>query len=501
MSNQSLGDRVQSELKQAVLSGLLPDSEREKAENLLERLQKPVRVAILGMPAAGKSRLLNLLVGKDLIPDGVHLPTMQLSYGETETAVCTLADGSKEAFQVVDADMIAGLSPVYVELQMPLPALRKISILEVVAPDDTNAVHRASQWASKRLDVALWVTRGFTEPEQRIWATMPDLVKDHAFCMVTHADVLKSQGLFDAAIGAITATASNDFAAILPIATNQALSARLADGSVDKNAMRESGGSALISAVLKQVDLGRQSAVDFGEVFLLQHADLLAAPADAPVEETPTAPEPEVAETPEPPVAEPESTAVTAQEVTAEPEPEIAQPPEPKAPPIPKAAPKAAPRDAISRLREIAERKSVSRDLAAEEAPAPAEVSAAEAPKEKPAQTAGKPLQDATREAYEHVIAYLEARGTELASKLDADSQDGPVEVMRLAVDQVQWICDYLNDNGDEADHSLRRARDAAFDAADMVQLMQMEKQGNAAVEAVTLMLQIKRELQADLAA
>lgn len=43
--------------------------------------------------------------------------------------------------------------------------------------------------------------------------------------------------------------------------------------------------------------------------------------------------------------------------------------------------------------------------------------------------------------------------------------------------------------------------RDTAFDAADMVQLMQMEKQGSAALEAVTLMLQIKRELQADLAA
>ena len=43
--------------------------------------------------------------------------------------------------------------------------------------------------------------------------------------------------------------------------------------------------------------------------------------------------------------------------------------------------------------------------------------------------------------------------------------------------------------------------RDAAYDAADMVQLMQMEKSDSAAVEAVALMLQMKRELQANLAA
>ncbi len=492
MSNQSLGNRVQTELKQAVLSGLLPDSDHEKAEVLLERLQKPVRLAILGMPESGKSRLLNLLVGADVIPQGVHLPTLQLVYGESEKSVCTLPDGSKEEFNSVDADMIAGLSPVFIEMQMPLPALNKISVLEVVAPNDTNAVHRASQWASKRSDVALWCTRGFTEPEQRIWATMPDLIKDHAFCMVTHADFLKAQGLYEAAVGAITAAAGDDFNAVLAIATNQALSARHADGTVDKDAMRESGGSALISAVLKQVERGRQSAVDQADVLLHQYADLLAPVKDAPVApdvspapEPAPKPEPEVAKEPAAPVAPPEKTEAPKGSAPAETKP--------------------ATRDAISRLREIAARKNVSRDLAFEEATKPAETPApepeAEAPVEVAVETAAEPLQPATRDAYEHVIAYLEERGAELATVLEDQGEDGPAEVMTMAVDQIQWLCDYLNENGDAADLSLQRTRDTAYDAADMVQLMQMEKQGSAALEAISLMLQIKRELQADLAA
>jgi hypothetical protein len=65
----------------------------------------------------------------------------------------------------------------------------------------------------------------------------------------------------------------------------------------------------------------------------------------------------------------------------------------------------------------------------------------------------------------------------------------------------LQWLCDFLADNGDDTDPLIQRARDTAFDAADLVQLMQMEKRDSAAIEAVSLLLQVKRELQADLAA
>ena len=472
MSNQSLGNRVQSELKQAVQSGLLPDSEHERAEKLLMRLQEPVRLALLGMPASGKSKLMNLLVGRDVIPDRARLPTLQLVHGETEQTVCTLPDGSKKILDGVDTDEIAALSPVFVEMQLPQPALSKISILEVVAPNDPNAIHRASQWAAKRADVALWCTRGFTEPEQRIWLAMPDLIKDHAFCMITHADFLKSQGLYEAAVSAVSSAASDDFKHILAIATIDAIAARGADGSVDKAAMRESGGSALISAVLKEVDRGRQSAVDTADVLLHQHADILAqmqdeAPDDPAPDDTVAASDPETA-----PEAAPASTDA-----------------------------KPAARDAISRLREIAVRKNVSRDAAADPVPAPAPPADPEPEDAKADAEDEVTLQPATREAYEHVISYLEDRGAELATTLEERGEDGPAQVMTLTVDHMQWLCDYLTENGENDDLALQRARDAAFDAADMVQLMQMEKRDSAALEAVMLMLQIKRELQADLAA
>lgn len=495
MSNQSLGNRVQSELEQAVASGLLPDSVQEKAEQLLTRLQKPVRLALLGMPGSGKSALLNLLVGSNVIPEGVRLPTLQLVYAETPKAVCTLPDGSKTVLDDVDIAEIAALSPVFVEMQMPHAALRKISILEVVAPNDPNAIHRASQWAAKRSDVALWCTRGFNETEQRIWATMPDLTKDHSFCMITRADYLRTEGLFEATVGAVKLAARDEFTDVLAIATTQAIAARHADGTVDKVAMRDSGGSALISAVLKQVELGRQSAVDMADVMLHQHADVLSKvhqkSPDIEAPEEPAAPEQEPVAPVQPAVADTPAAEVAAKETA----------PEPAA----KEAAKPAAKDAISRLREIAARKNVSRDPAFEPAKAqePAQPVAPEPePEPEVAENEGAAgLQPATRDAYAHVIAFIEDRGTELASTLEEHGDAGPAEIMAMTADHIQWLCDYLNAHGDDADQSLLRVRETAFDAADMVQLMQMEKRDSAALEAVSLMLQIKRELQADLAA
>lgn len=493
MSNQSLGNRVQTELKQAVESGLLPDSVQENAEKLLARLQKPVRLALLGLPGSGKSTLMNLLVGEQVNSPGVRLPTLQLLYGETEKSICTLPDGSKTVLDGVNVEEISALSPVFVEVQMPLPALAKISILEVVAPNDPTAVHRASQWAVKRCDVALWCTRGFNQSEQQIWSAMPDLIKDHALCMITRADLLRTEGLFEATVGAVSSAAADEFKQVIPIGTTEAIAARRADGTVNKEMMRESGGTALMSAVLKQVDLGRQSAIDMADVLLHQNAGILAAAtaeediAEPETSHQPSAEEPEVEVEAaiEPSDNAPETNEFVMPKVSSEP------------------APRTDARDAISRLREIAAKKRVSRDAAYEPEPEPA----TEEPNPTPAESAATPeeapasLSAATRDAYAHVVSYLEEKGAEMSAAIEADGEEGRAELIAQTVEHIQWLCDYLNENGDEADTSLQRARDTAYDAADLVQLMEMEKRDSAALEAVSLMLQIKHELQADLAA
>lgn len=436
MPNQSAVTSVEAQLQRAIESGLLPEQVHAQAEKIMTRMHQPVRLALLGFPGAGKSSLLNLLVGANVLTEGARLPTLQLSYATEEQAICTLSDGSKTTLPSVDAAEIAALSPVFVELQMPLAALKKISVLETVAPADPTPLHRASQWASKRADVVLWCTKEYTDDERRIWSQMPDVIKDHGLLMITHMDRLQADGLFDGVVGAAKTASMGEFDKVLPIDVPAALSARQPDGTVDKATMRVSGGTALIKAVLKQVDQGVRFATDMAEVLLLKHEKLLA-PLDA---------EPLVLNDP---VVEEDET------------PEIAPNVE----------------ESVAMVRNLAAQRALEEKLA------------------------DGSIGDETCAAYTHVVSQLQEKATGLHEELDALGDEAPSEVIATCVDQIQWLCDYLSENGTDGDPSLERARDTAFDAADLMQLMQMEKRDSAAIEAVTLMLQVKREIQADLAA
>ena len=464
MSNQSL--EILDRLTRAAQSGLLPADEQAEAERLLARMQQPVRLALLGTPSSGKSLLLNLLAGSDVLPEGARLPTLQLRHGPEEQVICTLADGTKKTFPTANAHAIAALSPVFVEMELPLPALAKISLLEIVAPNDPNALHRASQWAAKRADVVLWCTSEFDKTERRIWGQMPDVIKDHALMLVTHMDVLQEEGTLDGVIGSIRTAAIGEFEKIVPIDLPKALKARQPDGSVDKELMRESGGLALISAVLKQVALGKRSAVDMADVLLLQNADALAS-LDKPQEAAAPVASPKADDTP---IEQPVVTTPMDEPAAAAPPAKDDKAPTPENPEVP---------TGIAQLRTIAARRAAeqSQDL----------VPAA--------------LHPETRAAYQHVLDRLQERGQTLTASLQDMGEDAPAEIMEECVTHIQWLCDYLNDNGDAQDAPLQRARDTAFDAADLVQLMQLEKRDSAALEAVSLMLQVKREIQADLAA
>lgn len=450
MSKQALANRVHAQLKQAIASERLPDDVQERAIQLKDRLETPIRLAVIGRPGSGKSSIVNLLIGREVLPDDIELPTTQVTHGRKPHTVVTLADGSRRRLQTVNAYDIAEIKPVFVELHMQLPALERISLLEVVTPNNTTALQKASQWAAKRTELAIWCTEAFDKNEQSIWAQMPDVLKDHAFLMLTKADQLKAKGTLSQILDATRALVSHEFSDILPISTLDAIAARDLDGSVDKDRMRSSGGLALISAVRKQVDQGRQSFVDAADFLLHQHADLLEDKIMKVPEDYATVLSAVIGATGQTKQSEettnPASETVPAPEADeTAPEPTLASDPEPDA-------------EVVT-------------------------------------------LKPATREAYQQAVAYIIENGRTLIDMTRDLGDAAPSQIIAETVEHVQWLSDHLNTHGDDSDESLQRARDTAFDAADLVQLMQMEKRNSAAIEAVSVLLQLKHELQADLAA
>jgi hypothetical protein len=125
---------VAQRLGRALDRGLLPaGGPAEAAERLIERLERPARIALLGLPGSGKSSILNLLVGAVVVPEMLRLPTIVVQYGETARMMCTLTDGSTKILPGSNLADVLPLAPALVTLEMDLAALKVISLLEVSA--------------------------------------------------------------------------------------------------------------------------------------------------------------------------------------------------------------------------------------------------------------------------------------------------------------------------------------------------------------------------------
>lgn len=468
MTQDSTSRDSQTDLVDALRSGVLSGPLAQQGRDILDQIRKPLRLSVLGLPGTGKSTLMNLLMGAPVVPVGAGLPTLSMSYGDESVARYTMPDGSKRETDAHDLAGIALRKPIFVEATMPLPALGKLSVMEVVAGASAAEQKRALSWAAKRTDIALWCSQGFTAQEFGLWDLMPDHVQDHSFLLLSKADLLASNNSLAGLLEDANDAAGDRFRQVLPIHGEGAIAATKPDGSVDKEALRRSGGVALISAILREVDLAKRAASDKADVFLRQidydpDARDAAPEVVQPIASPTRAPAATAPEVPKPADAPASETAV-------------AEAPAPQAPPG-QVAPEKAPEPSA------APAQATTPAIANTNAPGPAE-----------------PISAAAREACTQAAAQLEAEGEALAVEMTAGRLT-PDAVLEVSVDTISWLAEYLGESGAANDPVLKQVRATANDAADLVQLIQLETGGNVAVDAVSLMVQLKQELLAQIAA
>lgn len=390
---------VAQRLGRALDRGLLPaGGPAEAAERLIERLERPARVALLGLPGSGKSSILNLLVGALVVPETLRLPTIIVQHGDVARMICTLTDGTTKIVPGHDLAEVLPLAPALVTLEMDLPALRVISLLEVSAGPMEAEQKRAATWASKRADIVIWCTTSYLPKEQAVWESLPDAVKDNSFMFLTKVDLLGSRDAALAMHNRVELRASEEFRQILSISAKQARAAMPAAGPVNRDLFRDSGASAVIAAIKTRVQSGRRADMDTAELLLARHveaSELVARrfaegdgegpakawtpppepdePATAPAEvaaETPVRPaEPAAPSYPVEPPEEPAEVVATAAPPAEDPLPDVAPPeaepahsevrvapPEPEPDPAPAAEPVPAPDEGSTTRRRFADR-------------------------------------------------------------------------------------------------------------------------------------------------
>ncbi len=254
--------------------GLLPaGGPAEAAERLIERLERPARIALLGLPGSGKSAILNLLAGSVVVPEMLRLPTIIVQHGAEARMLCTLADGRTEIVPGGDLSHVMALNPALVTLELNLAALKVISLLEVSAGPMEAEQRRAAVWASKRADIVIWCTTSYLPKEQQVWEGMPDSVKDNGFLFLTKVDLLGSREAADGMLERVELRAGEEFRQVLSISAKQARTAMLAPGGLDREMFRDSGASSVISTIKTRVQMARRADTDMAELLLARHVE------------------------------------------------------------------------------------------------------------------------------------------------------------------------------------------------------------------------------------
>ncbi|MCU0902927.1 MAG: hypothetical protein MUE83_03515 [Tabrizicola sp.] len=265
---------VAQRLGRALDRGLLPaGGPAEAAERLIERLERPARIALLGLPGSGKSSILNLLVGKVVVQETLRLPTIIVQHGDTARMICTLTDGSTKILPGSDLADVLPLAPALVTLEMDLAALKVISLLEVSAGPMEAEQKRAATWASKRADIVIWCTTSYLPKEQVVWESLPDTVKDNSFMFLTKVDLLGSRQQASAMHDRVELRAGEEFRQILSISAKEARAAVPPGGPVNRDLFRDSGAAAVIAAIKTRVQSGRRADMDTAELLLARHVE------------------------------------------------------------------------------------------------------------------------------------------------------------------------------------------------------------------------------------
>lgn len=389
----------------------------EQAQRLLARLNAPVRVVILGFPGAGKLGLLNALVAGPALPDAAKAVTVELRYGAIEGTEITCSDGSVMHCEgAIEPDDLTDAA--FLVIERPLPVLKRISFLNLVADADPAEQKAAIAWAARRTDIALWSSPRFGPYDREVWTQVPDRVRDHAFLVLTGCDGEKAAD--------IKARHRSDFIDVYSV------DLRTADGSVV-----ESGVAELADRVTYHADLGRRADLDSAMLFLKAH----------------------------------------------EPRPQTRPRPQSKPRPLTKPRPHTRSRPVTRPVTET-----------------PAVVPATEpiAPQSGATAKTSEPLPDAL---FRSGFTYLRDRGAALLGNVRREAGSPCPEIVAHCSETLRHLSDIIAEHEDGGVPSVTWLADTVMEAENLVILLENESGEDAAIDAVSLLLQVRRDFEARLAA
>ena len=290
--------------------GNLPPPYDRWGARLLAHLTKPVQVVVTGFDGSGKTALIEMMAAQPVFGSGFDAPLVELAYGETETAVIERADGSITSAAGLLRNIACPGDAIRVRQEVPDTRLIQQEFIEIGLQGSPAQKRAAIEMAIARADVMIWCSQEFDEEEQRLWALVPDHVKDHSVLALTMADRQLMRSVLADTIERLEPIVAEEFLGMFPVATIQGITAQTCADEVDEALWASSGGMYLMDLVTRQITQGRTADMDQARIFMDRLA--LRMPQIAS----------DVVETPDPEAPDDDALAARSQTVTMEALPE-----------------------------------------------------------------------------------------------------------------------------------------------------------------------------------
>ena len=251
---------VARRLSRLLASKKLNESEVMAASLCLRRLNQPLRAVVFGTYPIHAISLLNLMIGKPLLPPRQRTARVKISHSANKTfADAQLGDGTvrrltEERFGEMFAD-----HPVKVKVSADLPVLNKV---EFFLASDAEPEKLCLNDGKTLLfaDFVIWAGGEMTEPLVSTWKQMPDQIRSHSHLVLPQSIDLDGW-----------APIRDEFVSALQVDPEQAQAAKARSGGADRETFEASGGMAFVSEVKREIGTLRQSALDLAQLILIRH--------------------------------------------------------------------------------------------------------------------------------------------------------------------------------------------------------------------------------------
>ena len=90
--------------------------------------------------------------------------------GESEEIEITAMSGEVSTRPGLDLKSAVSTRPAFLKVTLPVPILKKLSLLEVVTNGGADELRSAVDWAVRRTDITLWCTQTFDAGERALWS-------------------------------------------------------------------------------------------------------------------------------------------------------------------------------------------------------------------------------------------------------------------------------------------------------------------------------------------